>query len=121
MNLSNAPEKGILYALYVDRMDFFKYKNLEEVTASITENNLLELHLFDEKKEFRVVKTYTGKFLYCEVKDDETYDDIYVEETYVEDEICRKIEVVNYLKYDDNDLLHIVNYRLKEVNEIGTE
>ena len=62
MNLSNAPEKGILYALYVDRMDFFKYKNLEEVTASITENNLLELHLFDEKKEFRVVKTYTGKF-----------------------------------------------------------
>ena len=121
MNLSNAPKKGILYALYVDRMDFFEYKNLEEIEASVTEKNLLELHLFDAKKEFRVVKTHAGEFLCCEVKDDEKYDDIYVEQTYIDDEMCRKIEVVNYLKYDDNDMLHIVNYRLKEVDEIATE
>lgn len=121
MNLSNAPKKGILYALYVDRMDFFEYKNLEEIETSVTEKNLLELHLFDAKKEFRAVKTRAGDFLCCEVKDDEKYDDIYVEETYVDDEMCRKIKVVSYLKYDDNDMLHIVNYRLKEVDEIATE
>ena len=124
MNLSNAPKNGILYALYVDRMEFFKYKNLEEIESIITEKNLLELHLFDKDMEFRAVKTRKGAFLCCEIKDDETYDDVYVEETYVdaeEESMCQKIQVVNYLKYDENDMLHIVNYRLKEVDEIGTK
>ena len=51
------------------------------------------------------------------------YDDIYCEKIYTlkesedqskEQDHC--VEVVNYLTYDENDLLLIRNYRLKEVN-----
>ena len=57
-----------------------------------------------------------------EVFDDGSYDDVYCESLYVsgrnidkQDNLSEKIVVVNYIKYDENDMCKIVNYRLKEV------
>ena len=48
-----------------------------------------------------------------------SYEDIYEEKIYVEDTYAqkagKKVGVVNYIQYDENDLLLINDYRLKEV------
>ena len=80
MNLSQAPEQGIMYALYRNKVVYQPYIRENLMLQEDEEKNLLELHLFDVK---------------------EAYND------------C--VEVVNYITYDENDLMTIQNYRLKEV------
>ena len=135
MELLKAPERGMLYALYTDRMEYGPYEREELFLRGkgLTEN-LLELHLFDEKKEYRFIKKRKRK---TEIEEEETeigkgeievvvsdegkdYDDLYIERIFTQKDEKEKnhascIEVVNYLVYDENDLLKIKNYRLKEV------
>ena len=120
--LDNAPQKGIIYATFIDRMVYEKYEALSEIEQYLTEDGLLELHLFDNRKELRFIKTRTKGIQCFEIVDNGEYDDMYEEVLYVSGEnvdkqvdLFKKIAVVNYIKYDDNDMLHIVNYRLKEV------
>ena len=121
INLKNAPVSGIVYALYLDKVLFSRYEDISEVESCIFPEKLLELHLFDSNKELRFVKTRKGKFIECEISDADEYDDTYIETSFVTSEGENKvdpnykIQVINYLKYDENDMLHIVNYRLKEV------
>lgn len=121
LNIDNAPEQGIIYAAYVDKMIYQPYKNKKELTEYLTEEKLLEMHLFDREKELRFLKNRSGVIKCYEIKDDESYDDFYVESSYLlgadidqTKNLKQKVEVVNYIRYDENDLLHIVNYRLKE-------
>mgnify|MGYP000915072037 CR=1 FL=1 len=93
----------------------------------ILRENLLELHLFDSKKEYRYIKKQKGEIETCIEDTTVTYDDSYTERIYTlkegteiledsaeqGDRTC--IEVVNYISYDENDLMNITNYRLKEV------
>lgn len=122
LNIERAPQKGTLYAAYVDRMVLRAYESTEELTEYLEEKNLLELHLFDQKRELRFIRKRTGAIETYEIADGDGYDDSYTESAYVlgtnidkTENLERKIEVVNYIRYDENDLLHIVNYRLKEV------
>ncbi len=122
IDTSKIPNKGIVYALYKDKVIFKKYASIDEINTS--EENLLELHCFDSEKEYRYIN---GKEI---VIGDEDYDDIYEEKVvtlYKKDgtvdsidqrdqlEKRLKVIVVNYIKYDENDMLRIHNYRLKEV------
>ena len=50
MNLSKAPEQGIMYALYTDRVEYRPYKK-EELSKDDLQKQLLELHLFDDTTE----------------------------------------------------------------------
>ena len=127
IDLTKAPEKGVIYALYIDKVLFRGYEDLREVSSYIQIDHLLELHLFDENKELRYIKTRRGDFICHEIKDDGDYDDLYIDTVYVDSENSYKgdrqckIKVINYLKYDENDMMHVVNYRLGEVNENDTE
>lgn len=121
MELLKAPERGMLYALYTDRMEYRPYEreNLLLKEKDL-QKNLLELHLFDEKKEYRFIKKRKGELevVVCDERKD--YDDLYIEKIFTQEDEKEKnhascIEVVNYLVYDENDLLKIKNYRLKEV------
>lgn len=121
LNIENAPEHGTIYAVYVDRIVYESYERKEELTGYLSEETLLEMHLFDRKKELRFLKTRNGEIRCYEIQDDGSYDDVYVECSYLLGteidqigDLEQKIEVVNYIRYDENDLLHIVNYRLKE-------
>ncbi len=121
MLLDNAPDKGTMYALYVDRVVFKAYSKDELLNDLYLEDKLLELHLFDESKEYRYINARNDS-IETVVSDDFNHDDVYVEKIYVQakvDEETSKdskcIEVVNYIKYDENDLLNICNYRLKEM------
>ena len=121
MELLKAPERGMLYALYTDRMEYRPYEREDLLLKEKDlQKNLLELHLFDEKKEYRFIKKRKGELevVVCDERKDN--DDLYIEKIFTQEDEKEKnhascIEVVNYLVYDENDLLKIKNYRLKEV------
>jgi len=115
--MDNAPQTGILYATFIDKMVCKKYTSLSEIEEYLTEEGLLELHLFDSEKELRFLKTRNKGLQRFEITEATEYDDKYEEIMYVAeaDKRPEKIAVVNYIRYDENDMLRIVNYRLKEV------
>lgn len=128
MNLLNAPEQGIMYALYIDRVVYRTYKREQLEMAEQLEKDLLELHLFDSTREYRYIRKRKGDIEVCIDDTTVTYDDSYTERIYTLNEGMETlehalgqvekgcIEVVNYITYDENDLMNITNYRLKEVN-----
>lgn len=113
------PESGMVYAVYQDRVEYKAYRSLTEVLAreNLTEG-LLELHLFDEHKEYRFIKKRKGFIskLICD-DDPEEEKNIYEEQIYTEDNEGKEgqVCVVNYMTFDEDDLLQIEKYRLKEV------
>ncbi len=120
--MDNAPQTGTIYATFIDKMVYEKYTSLSEIEKYLTEEGLLELHLFDREKELRFLKTRNRGIQRLEITEDASYDDKYEETMYVSgyqvdkpDKLAEKITVVNYIRYDENDMLKIVNYRLKEV------
>lgn len=120
--MENAPQKGTIYATFVDKMVYRKYDSLAEIEQYLTEEGLLELHLFDREKELRFMKTREKGIQRYEVSDKDGYDDVYEESLFVsgkeagkQEKLSEKIVVVNYIRYDENDMIRIVNYRLKEV------
>lgn len=128
MNLLNAPEQGIMYALYIDRVVYRTYKREQLEMAEQLEKDLLELHLFDSTREYRYIRKRKGDIEVCIDDTTVTYDDSYTERIYTLNEGMETlehasgqvekgcIEVINYITYDENDLMNITNYRLKEVN-----
>lgn len=123
MDLSKAPEKGIVYALFRDRVMFERY-SMEELEMSRFEgNNLLELHLFDEDTEYRIIRTRMNGCQEMVISDEEIgFEDIYIEEILLankdadsRENLVDTVKVVNYIDYDENDLLRISGYRLQEV------
>ena len=124
MNMLNAPEQGIMYALYRDRVVYEPYKREQLEDNENLMKDLLELHLFDDTKEYRFIRKRKGDVEVCIDDSTVSHDDSYTEQIYtladnaeMLDETSKKtlIEVVNYIIYDENDLMTIPNYRLKEV------
>lgn len=136
MNLEGAPEKGILYALYTDRVVYADYLREQLPPEEELTCNLLELHLFDSVKEYRYIKKRVGEVEICVSDDTAEYDDMYTETIFTVKRSnsgsgsCKeqdtdtaddrksgydRIKVVNYITYDENDLMTIKNYRLQEV------
>ena len=121
MNIDLAPEKGIMYALYIDRMVFQEYTTDQLLKDAYLEDKLLEMHLFDENKEYRYIKSRL-KEIECVIDDSIEHEDVYVESTYIQSNLdeevtssSNRVNVVNYIQYNADDLLTITNYRLQEV------
>lgn len=122
MNLLQTPEQGMMYALYTDRVVYESYSKNSLPSEEEIKKDLLELHLFDAVGEYRYIKTRKGEIEVYINDENMDYQDTYVERIYtlgknVEkiDKNADKVEVVNYISYDENDLMVIRNYRLKEV------
>ena len=122
MNLSQAPEQGIMYALYRNKVVYQPYIRENLILQEDEEKNLLELHLFVTKEEYRYVKMRKGTVETVISDATVMHEDQYVERIVTLDSRddmkeayngC--VEVVNYITYDENDLMTIQNYRLKEV------
>lgn len=123
LKIENAPQKGMIYAMFVDKIKYGKYASLADIEDYLTTDKLLELHLFDSQKEIRVIKT-AGKGLQTfeiSADDESQYDDMFVERLFttnegtdIKENLSDCVEVINYIKYDENDMIRIVNYRLKE-------
>lgn len=122
MDFSKIPEKGTMYALYMDKMVYRKYDRRELLEDTALEEKLLELHLFDENREYRYIKKRTGEIEALISDDTVEHQDVYAEKIITlgnkkekPDKESGLVEVVNYITYDENDLMRIENYRLREV------
>ena len=71
MNINLAPESGVMYALYVDCVEFKEYNDINPNDLE-NDNNLLELHLFDKNIEYRYIKA-RNKAIRCLVVDADYY------------------------------------------------
>ena len=116
-----APDAGKMYALYIDRVVYKNYSKKELGNDSSFSDNLLELHLFDDNKEYRFIHA-RNEDVETVIDDSVEHDDTYTEQIYVQAgcdadpaDSTEKVEIVNYIRYDDDDLLTINNYRLKAV------
>lgn len=125
MNLLKAPEHGTKYAIYIGKVVYEPYTREELLKDADLEVNLLELHLFDKEKEYRYIKKRKG-YIETEISDEtvelDDKDDKYEETIFTlkknqekPDENHGEVRVINYIKYDENDLLTIQDYRLVEV------
>lgn len=121
MNLSKAPAQGMMYALYTDRVVYRPYQK-EALSQEQLSEQLLELHLFDDTTEYRLICAERGELETVICDENVPHDDLYCEKIFTLEEKTEQpgtqssqVEVVNYLTYDENDLLMIRNYRLKEV------
>lgn len=122
MNLSNIPEQGTLYALCTDKVKYEKYRKEELLEDPHLAEKLLELHLFDDTREYRYIKTRRGEMETLISDETVEHQDIYTEKILTlgnkkekPDKDSGFVEVVNYITYDEDDLMRIGNYRLKEV------
>lgn len=134
-----APVSGMMYALYKDKVVYHPYCltkidwDGDERRIILTEKpdlaeNLLELHLFDTQYEYRMV-IRRGLNPVSKLIDDSCMEKEKGEFAYIEGQIqtldidytgnCTgdkgQVNIVNYITYDEDDLLHIENYRLMEV------
>ena len=121
MNYSMMPERGMKYALYKDKVVYKAYNGLPD--ESEFQDNLIEMHLFDEEKEYRYVRLSGGKVIEKLISDESELgknissekkaEYTYTEKIYTTGE--NVVKVVNYISYDKNDIMMINNYRLQGV------
>ena len=129
-----APVSGMMYALYKNKMVYRPYcmsredsdgneKRIILMEQPDLAENLLELHLFDTDREYRMVLR-RGLDPVSKLIDDscikiEDGDFKYEEQiqTLDRDQTGNPglVKIVNYVTYDEDDLLYIENYRLMEV------
>ncbi|MBO4926726.1 MAG: hypothetical protein J5379_00525 [Clostridiales bacterium] len=125
---SKAPTTGMLYLSTRRNVILRKYDDIDEEIkklGEISNDEILEIHLFDRKTEYRLVQSAKkSEGLSTVVSDDSVKAKfgeyvVYEEEAFLEECFINggvnKIIIVNYFVYDENDLLKVCNYRLKEV------
>jgi len=119
ISVNNAPQNGLMLAYYRKKIIFEKY-NKEQLSAKILTTHqeygeLLEMHLFDENKEWRVVKSASGYIGPILIEDMDGVDAV-CEEMYVErgkySNVPDTIKVINYLEEKENGMLQVSNFRL---------
>lgn len=132
-DLMKAPECGTVYAVTDTKICYEKYDDKKKAERLIAESGrLLELHMFDSVCEYRYVAAagrppvedvYSDSSMAASLgwDENEMSQHIYEERVFIADSADKKdgfknrAGVVNYIQYDEDDMLHIVNYRLKEV------
>ena len=114
-----APAQGWVLAYLRTEVLFKQYHSMEEIREYIQQGEILELHLFDQEKEYRAIVSQSKRYpsgivetiadfrLDAETTYNET---IYLEATY--QKLGKEIQMCNHLKYDTNGMLEVDNYRL---------
>ena len=118
----DAPESGCFAAYTREKLLFHRYTALDEVKAVLQEKELLELHLFDAKREYRAVKTASRRYssgvieAVTEAGSDEEKASSYCETVWLEPSLrsegLDRIQVFHEITYDEKGMLTITNYRL---------
>jgi len=100
-------KKGILFSEYDDAVN----DNMESLEWE--DGELLELHIFSDKIEYRAVfSEERQKYIEAVIQDQK--DDVKVENMFLKNS-SKELKVVNYITYDENDMIVINNYRLAGV------
>ena len=117
LDLNNAPERGHILAYSAKKVNFERYSSLSAICEKYANEELLELHLFDNDKELRFLSARSPKAVDGVIRaladfpeDDD--DHIYRDQALLEEGRGR-ICVLNHIRYDENGMAVIDNYRLQ--------
>ncbi len=111
----NAPSAGQALIYTRKKVLFFPYLSERDVIEKTEGEELLEVHLFDSRKEYRAILTESRRFPGGIIESVSDFADekesVYKEEILLENS-TRKITVLNHLKYGQNGMVSIDDYRL---------
>ena len=120
--MEKAPAQGWLLAYTRKEVLFQPYGTIEEVAGLLADKDLLEIHLFDDRKEYRAVMSTSRRYpegIIEAVADfaDDGEEDVYKEVALLEKRYLGSgrsaLTIVDHLKYaEDSGMLTIDDYRL---------
>lgn len=117
LDQSKCPEKGYVLAYTRGQVIFKMYDSLNMIGELLGEQDVLELHLFDRQREYRLLSTRSKRYQGCieavadfEDKEDEVYRQKIMLD--VNDAALEKLYVLNHISYDDAGMATIDNYRM---------
>ena len=119
VDLNRIPDTGYMLAYFRLELVFMESGIKEELQKRELED-LLELHIFDENKEYRLIRMQDGTWIETLVSDDVEQKDKKVECVKVEEKyahIMKYLNVINYIDYDENGMISIQNYRLSPAKD----
>ncbi|HIZ60863.1 MAG TPA: hypothetical protein H9967_09190 [Candidatus Dorea faecipullorum] len=127
--VNEAPKSGQLLAYTRKEVYFQPYDSLAEAEGLLQEKTLLELHLFDNDKEYRAIVTRSKRFpdgMIETIADfsEEDASEVYRENAQLLKEDSRKtqvsgstkpkvITVLNHISYEETGMAYVDNYRLQ--------
>lgn len=113
---NEAPTSGMMLVYLRKKILFEGYQSLDDIASILAGHEILEIHLFDQSKEYRAVLSESPRFKEGFIEhtakfnlSDET--SFYAENMLLED--GGMITVLNHISYDDNGMAYIDDYRLK--------
>ena len=115
------PENGYVIAYFRQGVCFQKMDDEIHVQIENRLSELLELHVFDSEKEYRLVRRQAGGFIEAIVTDQDGEGKIReskTEKVLVESrfqQVMKHLRVVNYIDYDESGMLSINDYRVAHV------
>lgn len=117
--IGEAPKQGYMLAYLRKKILFERYSELKEVRRLLEPEELLELHLFNQDREYRCITSQSKRYpsgiveTIADFEKDEktTYGEtIYLEQKY--QTLGNTIQLLNHLRYDENGMLEVDDYRL---------
>lgn len=113
--IEEAPTQGTKLIYTRKKVIYGGYNSLDSCKNDIAEQDILEIHLFDDSKEYRAIATESKRFPdgvlehLAEFNED---DSVYSETCMLED--GDKITVLNHISFnDDNGMAYVDDYRIK--------
>ena len=113
--IGEAPAKGTQLIYTRKQVIFEEYASLDSFKNNVSDQDVLEIHLFDDTKEYRALATESKRFSkgvlehVAQFADD---DAVYKETCMLED--GGSITVLNHITYnDENGMAFIDDYRIK--------
>ena len=113
INWEKAMKDGYVLAYFRQEVLFQKLEPTVMRQISEKQEMLLELHVFDNEREYRLMRCETGEFIEAVVSDENGLEKK-VETVQVESRfegLMQYLRIVNYIDYDENGMLSIRNYR----------
>lgn len=116
--IDGAPARGQLLAYLRTEVLFQPYDSVQEVKKILGECEILELHMFDEDKEYRCLVSESVRFegncieYISEFEDAENSDEVYKENCLLES--GGKMTVLSHMGFDkENGMAIMDDYRLR--------
>lgn len=108
-----APKRGQMLVYTRQKVFFEKYEDLNDAEEIFSKNEVLEMHLFDREKEYRIVKTRSKRnpsgYIEAMIMNNDNMD-TYEEIVNVDGD--KKMKVINMISYGETGMISIDNYRL---------
>ena len=120
IELKKVPNEGYLLACFRLELVFSYQSGIQELLEKKGLENLLELHVFNEKEEYRLLRTEKGKWIEVTVSDEKMQKEKKVECVKIErkyEDVMKYLNVINYIDYNENGMISINQYRLAPVKK----